>query len=642
MKYKEFTLDQFQEDAIAALDRNHSVVVSASTGTGKTLIADYIIDKDIQEGKRVIYTAPIKALSNQKYQQFCAEYGEHRVGILTGDIVINPTAEVLIMTTEIYRNMLVTKDSSIENISYVIFDEIHFINDIERGVVWEESIIFSPEHVRFLCLSATIPNVVEFSNWIEKIKHHKVEIVQNPVRAVPLTHKFFDKDLGITTLDEIKDLIQIDKTVDFDSATGRRKKGKGPKIDPPYFVDAVGELVNLEKTPCIYFAFSRRKTEEYAKELSLRNDYVSREDKKEIIDTWADIMRTQDSQILQLSSTRLLKRVLDRGIGIHHAGLLPAHKHVVEQLFSRGLIKILFATETFAVGLNYPAKAVCFDSLEKFDGIQFRYLNSKEYFQIAGRAGRRGIDKEGLAVSLIDRRFANCKKIKNLTTADTDPIISQFRLTVNSVLNMIRHHGQEEIDIILRSSFITFQKNRTYEQQKRSFDRKKKLLQKMGYLEGDALTEKGLFATHIYANELLITELFFETSVKSLDPKLIAVLIGAIIYEPRKNDEWVDNMPKKERKEMGEVIHSNKYISKNFDFDMAALLYVFISKWYDQCEFLALIEFTTYSEGDIIRFFRQIIDFIEQIKKATQDYDLIDKLNLIKTRIDREFVSQVF
>jgi superfamily II RNA helicase len=640
MKYKEFILDDFQEQAINALNKNHSVVVSAATGTGKTLIADYIIDKDIKEGKRVVYTAPIKALSNQKYQQFVKEYGEHRVGILTGDVVINPAAEVLVMTTEIYRNMLVTKDPSIERISYVIFDEIHYINDIERGVVWEESIIFSPRHVRFLCLSATIPNAEEFAAWIEKTQQHKVEVVRNEVRAVPLTHKFFDTDLGITTLEEIKELIKIDKSSEF-SPRGKRKK-RSFKIDPPYFADLIHEVVHQKKTPAIYFAFSRKKTEEFAKELSKKNDYASKEQKQQIIQIWNRVMRGQDPQIMKLASTRLLKQVVERGIGIHHAGLLPAHKHVVEELFGKGLLTILFATETFAVGLNFPAKTVCFDSLEKFDGINFRYLNSKEYFQIAGRAGRRGIDKEGLAISMIDRRFANIKKIKKLTTADTDPIISQFRLTTNSVLNMIHHYTEEEINTILQSSFITFQKNRTYEQQRRSFDRRKKTLQKMGYLKGNTLTQKGLFATHIYANELLITELFFETPAREADPLTIATLIGAIIYEPRKNDEWVDACPKKIRKEIGNIIHSNKYTSKKFPFENATLLYAFIKKWYDQCEFIDLLELTTFSEGDIIRFFRQMIDFIEQIKKATTDYELIDKLNVIKTRIDREFVAQVF
>ena len=189
MQYKQFTLDPFQVEAIEGIKRHNSVVVSAATGTGKTLIADFAIDRFLKENSKIIYTAPIKALSNQKYHQFKEEYGEQNVGILTGDIVINPTAPLLIMTTEIYRNMLLSEDIMVDTVSYVIFDEIHYISDVERGTVWEEAIIFSPLSVRFLCLSATVPNAQELAEWIETIKKHKVEVVMYGQRAVPLTHK---------------------------------------------------------------------------------------------------------------------------------------------------------------------------------------------------------------------------------------------------------------------------------------------------------------------------------------------------------------------------------------------------------------------------------------------------------------------
>ncbi|MBU0535972.1 MAG: DEAD/DEAH box helicase, partial [Nanoarchaeota archaeon] len=199
MQYKGLTLDEFQEDSIKAIDNNHSVVVSAPTGSGKTLIADYIINKDVKKGIRVIYTAPIKALSNQKYKEFVADYGEEKVGLLTGDIVINPGGLILVMTTEVYRNMAITKDHMIDSVSYVVLDEIHYINDIERGSVWEESIIFSDERVRFLCLSATIPNAKEFASWIQSIKNHTVEVIRHNSRNVPLHKNFYDSELGITT-----------------------------------------------------------------------------------------------------------------------------------------------------------------------------------------------------------------------------------------------------------------------------------------------------------------------------------------------------------------------------------------------------------------------------------------------------------
>ena len=217
MKFKNFTLDKFQEDSVKSIDKGNSVVVTAGTGTGKTLIADYIIDKYIKKNRRIIYTAPIKALSGQKYRDFKADYGEENVGIMTGDVVINPEAPILIMTTEIYRNMLLTKDKIIEYVSYVVFDEIHYINDIERGTIWEESVIFSPEHIRFLCLSATVPNAKEFASWIQNIKNHTVDTITYNKRAVPLNHLVYDVSLGITNVDAvIKDKSTTDLKEDIE------------------------------------------------------------------------------------------------------------------------------------------------------------------------------------------------------------------------------------------------------------------------------------------------------------------------------------------------------------------------------------------------------------------------------------------
>src|SRR3989344_1158827 len=251
MQFKNFTLDSFQEEAIQAIENNQSVVVSAPTGSGKTLIADYIIYKHKDDKKRIIYTAPIKALSNQKYKDFCQEYGADKIGLMTGDIVINPQAKVIIMTTEIYRNMVVSKDSDIEDIAYVIFDEIHYINDIERGYVWEESIIYSAETVRFLCLSATIPNAQEFSNWIQAIKHHSVKTIISTKRNVPLEHLFYDEELGITTLEKIREAKSIPKY----HQVIRGKKGQREKAPEPSHLEVIKEI-GKENLPALFFPIS--------------------------------------------------------------------------------------------------------------------------------------------------------------------------------------------------------------------------------------------------------------------------------------------------------------------------------------------------------------------------------------------------
>ena len=251
MQFKNFTLDQFQIDAIASIERNHSVIVSAATGTGKTLIADYIIDKYVKEGLRVIYTGPIKALSNQKYRDFKKAYGDAQVGIITGDVQINTNAQILVMTTEIYRNMLLTKDPLIAEVRYIIFDEIHYISDIDRGVVWEEALIFSPEHLRFLCLSATLPNAEQFASWIRSIKKHEVDIVRYDKRAVPLTHQFFDQEERICDAQTLKRALYRAK--DRENARSRHKH-----VHPlPRPDEVIAAVKARQLLPCFYFVFRR-------------------------------------------------------------------------------------------------------------------------------------------------------------------------------------------------------------------------------------------------------------------------------------------------------------------------------------------------------------------------------------------------
>jgi len=279
IKFKEFILDPFQVEAVESIEKNNSVVVSAATGTGKTLIADYAVNKFRTLNKRVVYTAPIKALSNQKYRDFKKEYGEENVGIMTGDVVINPTAHLVIMTTEIYRNMLLTNDPIINTISYVIFDEIHFMSDIERGTIWEESIIFSPNTIRFLCLSATIPNAKYFAAWISNIKKHTVDVVSYTKRAVPLNHFLFDVDHGVISMDEARKLEQNNQLPDFYKVMRRRRQKQKSKEKPkiPYHYELVHILKEEEKLPCIFFVFSRRGCEEKAAELATKEDFLDKD-----------------------------------------------------------------------------------------------------------------------------------------------------------------------------------------------------------------------------------------------------------------------------------------------------------------------------------------------------------------------------
>ena len=643
IKYREFILDPFQVEAVQSIEKHNSVVVSAATGTGKTLIADYAINKWKNLNKRIIYTAPIKALSNQKYRDFKKEYGEESVGIMTGDVVINPEAHLLIMTTEIYRNMLLTKDPIIDSISYVIFDEIHFMSDEERGTIWEESIIFSPESIRFLCLSATIPNAKEFAEWIESIKSHKVDVVSYTKRAVPLTHFLFDVDYGIITMDKAAELSRNNQMPDYYKVLRRqrRKKRTDEKPKMPQHYELVKSLKEEGKLPCIFFVFSRRGCEDKASELSMKEDFLNKDQKQKVILYFNSMVK---DEYKKLESVQLMKRVLQKGIGIHHAGVLPVLKEIVETLFAEGIIKVLYATETFAVGINMPAKSVAFSSLVKFDGKTFNFMRSKEYFQMAGRAGRRGIDKEGVAISLLERRSELDKMIR-LTTSDSEPIISQFKLATNTVLNMLNNHTEEEREVILRSNFDYFLKKRDdggIRIKVRFNNIVKKLIANAYVTQDKKLTEKGLFATKIYSNEMLVTELFSGKLYEKLTDTEICVLIGSIIYEFRRGDKFYRTKNNKKYEDLVYKVSVNKIIQKELNRLAIRDLWTVISNWANGCSFEELMEMSDYQEGDYIRLFRQIADCMNQIRKASIDMELEKRIVDCLNKIYRDIVRFEF
>ena len=618
MEYKGLVLDKFQEDAIISIEKNHSVVVSAPTGSGKTLIADYIIKRDLEKGIKVVYTAPIKALSNQKYREFCQDYGKENIGLLTGDISKNQSAPVLIMTTEIYRNMALTQDEMLDKISYVIFDEIHYINDIERGYVWEESIIFSKDNIRFLCLSATIPNAAEFALWISSIKNHKVDVIKHDKRQVPLHKSFYDSELGITTLDDIKEIIDIP---DYKYVQGRSRHRR-PRVNAPNHVSLVKEI--KDKLPCFFFSFSRQKCQNFAFELSKAGlfDFDAR-----ITSIIREKLSSAPKEINELKSTKLLRQVLPYGIAFHHAGLIPVIKELVEDLFSKGLINVLYTTETFAVGINMPAKSVCFESLRKFDGVNFRFLNSKEYFQIAGRAGRRGIDKEGFVYAMITRRDFDYSAIMRMSLKDVDPIKSQFRLSVNTVLNMINSHNAVEIDEILSKNFFVFQKYGKVDSSKKNifshkFAALSTKLEKLGYISKGKLTEKGLFSSKIYSEEILTGEIFSTSFYLDLNEYQIMLLIACICYESREKTEFYKTYHSEFLNSLRKKIRDDHFISKDKKFNDIEQLTALVHPCYHNKTIFDIVKNTNLLEGDLIRFFRQMLDRISQIKQATNDMRL--------------------
>ena len=634
MQFKSFTLDPFQEEAIQAIENNQSVVVSAPTGSGKTLIADYIIDKHRNDPKRIMYTAPIKALSNQKFKDFCKAYGEENVGLMTGDAVINSNAKIIVMTTEIYRNMVVAQDPDIQNVAYVILDEVHYINDIERGYVWEESVIYSPEQVRFLCLSATIPNAQEFSNWISAIKKHAVKTVTATKRNVPLQHLFYDLELGITPLEDLR------KAVEEDNLRRRRVKKKNgfrERAPEPHHVDLLQDL-GPDKLPCFFFSFSRKDCQQKARELAraafFKKDFS-------LLQVFNEKLKDAPPDLQKLMSTKILKETLPQGIAFHHAGLLPLVKNALEDLFAQGKIRVLYTTETFAVGINMPAKTVCFNSLRKYDGWNFRNLNTKEYFQIAGRAGRRGIDTVGYVISMIYRPTFKYHEIKAITAADTEPIKSQFRLSVNTVLNLIARRTKPEIEHILRLSFWSYQKFGNDFAQVPSkvllarYDNILRKLRKQEFIVAEELSEKGRFSAKVFADEITMGELFATEVQEELDEYQILLVLACLVYEPREMNVFKNLQRDEPLAKLKSTLNAHEYLAHEKKFLQLDVMTSVLHPIYSGKSFFDVLQSTNLLEGDLIRFFAQLLDRIGQIKKASTNYRLLNKINNCKGIVEK-------
>jgi superfamily II RNA helicase len=446
-----FELDGFQLEAIAALNASKSVVVCAPTGSGKTLVGEYAIHRALKAGKRVFYTTPLKALSNQKLRDFRKAYGEDNVGLLTGDVSINRDAPVIVMTTEIFRNMLYGTPigevgTSLTDVQAVVLDECHYMNDRQRGTVWEESIIYCPREVQIVALSATVANSEQLTDWINEV-HGPTELIYSTHRPVPLEF-FFGNPKGLfPLLNKTGDRLNPSLQPKGGSQRPRGASRRGaPRAEAPALAFTIGKLRELDMLPAIYFIFSRRgctKALEELKLLNLLNPNEAAQVQKALnlfLDKNPDAGREEFIQPLK------------RGMAAHHAGILPAWKMFVEELFQAGLVKVVFATETLAAGINMPARTTIISSLSKRTDTGHRLLTGSEFLQMAGRAGRRGMDVKGHVVTL-QSPFEGAKESAYLATAGPDPLVSQFTPSYGMVLNLLQLHSLEEIKELIERSF---------------------------------------------------------------------------------------------------------------------------------------------------------------------------------------------
>ncbi len=665
VRWKGYDLNPFQIQAVEAIRGGHNVLVSAPTGAGKTLVAEYAIADAVAKGRRCIYTSPIKALSNQKYRDF-RDDPEIDVGILTGDVTIHPTAKVLIMTTEILRNSIFENPEHLSEVEYVIFDEVHYMDDQERGSVWEESLIFAPESIRFICLSATIPNVQELGAWLREIRGPDMVVIQSSRRPVPLHHKLYTARSGPF---ELKVIDRVRKR-ELEAA-GRMGQGRGKKrfrdgggrrgkrgrfedlVEPPDTAPLFDDLQRENLLPALVFSFSRKDCERLARHNEGR-ELLDEGERARMVALQDELLRLyqldpaeKDGEVLAMAR---------RGIAYHHAGMLPIHKELVERMFTSGLLKLLFTTETFALGINMPARTAVFASLRKFDGVTFDYMQTRDYLQMAGRAGRQGKDAEGLVISMLSAKDLSDAPLKRLQLGQPEPVRSRFSLSFSSLLHLVERLGRARVHEAWEKSFNQFQhrkgspkqEERNRKEQRLILDRHLQFLEETGYIEGDRLTSRGRIAKQINGYEVQVTELLFSGALENLPPKALAVVFVGLVYEERRRGETgyapaklFGNVRSRVQGDIQAIaLRAAEYqlftSIKRPDWGLTSV----VSRWMDGADFEDLLDETDATPGDVVRHLRMAVQLMRQVRRAIDPkWDLREALAAAMETMNRDVVD---
>lgn len=483
-----FTLDPFQQEALAALDRDESVLVSAPTGAGKTVVAEHAVSLALASGERAFYTTPIKALSNQKLVDLQRVHGAERVGLLTGDRVVNGDADAVVMTTEVLRNMIYAGADALDRVRFVVLDEVHYLQDAYRGPVWEEVIVHAPQHIRLVCLSATVSNARELADWITSVRGPTATVLSDH-RPVPLDHHLLVADREApapTMLPVLVDGRPNREGERLDAERGRGRDGRSGRgrarghagrsrrrFHTPRRLEVVDVLREASMLPAIVFIFSRAACDDAAAQCldaGVRlTDADQRARIRAIAEARTDVLADGDLDVLGYD--RWLAG-LEAGVAPHHAGMVPPFKEAVEQCFVEGLVKVVFATETLALGINMPARTVVIEKLTKFTGEQHEFLTPAEYTQLTGRAGRRGIDVHGHAVVLWSP-FVAFGQVAALAASRSYELRSAFRPTYNMAANLVRRYDPDTAHDLLGRSFAQFQADRALRRVRRRLDERR-------------------------------------------------------------------------------------------------------------------------------------------------------------------------
>lgn len=548
-----FPPDPFQLDAMASVDEGRSVLVSAPTGAGKTLVAAYAVHRALASGTKAFYTTPLKALSNQKYGELVAAHGADRVGLLTGDTSIRPEAPAVVMTTEVLRNMLLAGSPLLRGLRTVVLDEVHYLQDPYRGGVWEEVLVLSPPEVGFVCLSATVANATELGEWLRSVRG-PTDVVVERRRPVTLRHHFavHRRDRDTTELVPLlqdgragEEGLRLDQAVRR-ATQGRQPpdwragRGAGPRL--PFRAPRRSELVDLldeqEMLPAIIFIFSRAGCDDAVRQAMRDGLRLTSRAERTAIRQVAEshVENLTDDDLAVLGYPEWLEG-LESGLAAHHAGHVPAFRETVEDCFAQGLLRVVFATETLSLGINMPARSVVIERFTKFGGAGRATLTSGEYAQLTGRAGRRGLDAVGHAVVLWNPE-SSFSQVARVAVAPPPDLRSAFRPTYNLAVNLVDRYDRATAVAILRRSFAEWQLSKqvqTRDTLAEHFGRRLAVLEELGYVDDWRVTGRGRRLSRIYHEaDLVVAEALGAGALEGAEPSVLVGVLSALVFERRR------------------------------------------------------------------------------------------------------------
>ena len=625
-----FPLDGFQRRAMDALDRGESVLVSAPTGSGKTLVAEYGVARALAAGGKAFYTTPIKALSNQKFAELSARYGSDRVGLLTGDVSHQPRSPVVVMTTEVLRNMLFARSPLLDGLAVVVLDEVHYLQDPYRGSVWEEVLVLTPPSVAFVSLSATVANAKDFGRWLTSVCGTTRVIVEHH-RPVTLHHHYAVAERGrdgVHVLPLLRDGAPNPEGLRLDERQARPSHHHRRRFRTPRRSEVVEELRRAAMLPAITFIFSRAACDDAVRHVLEDGIRLTDDGERARIRALAEaaVERLSDDDLRTLGYGPFAD-ALEAGVAAHHAGMVPAFRQAVEQCFAEGLLKVVFATETLALGINMPARTVVVERFAKFRGADTSALTSGEYQQLTGRAGRRGIDTVGHAMVLW-HPATPFRMVAATALARPPDLVSSFHPTYNLAVNLVRRWSRDDAVALLSSSYGQWQAPPDSVSLVAQLDRRLAVLEDRGYVDGWALTASGNRLAGLYhESDLLVAEVLASGLLDGLAPAELSAVASSLTFEARGSAEdapaprqavVVERLAAVEAL-AGELRRSERAVGLRRTRRPDGGLARAVAAWASGAPLDRVLRDAEVAPGDFVRNVRQLIDLLRQVAQVAED-----------------------